>query len=86
MQGLAISVAARPRDLWFPQLYCFRISLNYESIPAIKANNAPDLRIHYVLFPSRYSEISEFTSFQDHNEPKMVPRIEMNVFLLVIRE
>src|SRR2546425_12237212 len=28
MQGLADSNAARPRDLWFPQLQCFRISLN----------------------------------------------------------
>src|SRR5438309_2905642 len=26
--GLADSNAARPRDLWFPQLQCFRISLN----------------------------------------------------------
>src|SRR6266566_3781369 len=28
MQGFRISVVARPRDLWFPQLHCFRISLN----------------------------------------------------------
>src|SRR5260370_25691262 len=28
MSGLVDSLAARPRDLWFPQLLSFRISLN----------------------------------------------------------
>ncbi len=86
MQGWADSVAAHLRDLWFPQLHSFRISLNNESIPSIKANNAPDLRTYICTFSLSLFRNKVFASFQEHNESEMVLRIEIHGFPLIILE